>query len=102
MSFRADDWQRDARHPSAAALVGFLEADLDYGMRLAWQVETQCKSGVPVRAGLLIQIDQVRVEVERWVQRARDRHIALDALESYINQFYAAIGDVGRQRKCIR
>jgi hypothetical protein len=89
------EWQRETSYPDAAALLAFLEADLDRGMRLAWQIE--CEPGLVGRTALLREFKTITLEVARWTDRARQRGIRLGQLVGRVDQFHDALANARRQ-----
>ena len=90
------DWQRTTEHPTASALVSFLEADLDRGMRLAWRAETQWESERRIDPALAGEMEAVDTEIRRWLGRAAIRRIPTARLQSRVGQFHAALANVRR------
>ena len=87
MSEDDHEWQRDTAHPSAQALLAFLQADLDRGSRLVSQaIREATPHGRPDRA-VLSELERVKQEVLRWVHRAEERKIPLGALEMRTERF---------------
>ena len=87
-----NDWQRTTDHPSARALLSFLEADLSRGLRLLRQLRAE--EDAKDRAELLAEIRQVQTEVERWVRHAGSRSISLTGLGTHLGAFRAALEEV--------
>jgi uncharacterized membrane protein len=90
------DWQRSTDYPSASALLSFLEADLDRGLRLARQAKHERESGRQVALELLKELESVDAEISRWLERARARHIQTRQLGIRAYQFGIALAEVRR------
>jgi predicted nucleic acid-binding Zn ribbon protein len=84
-----DDWQRTTDHPSARALLSFLEADLSRGLRLLRQLRAE--EDAKRKAEVLAEIRQVEAEVERWVRHAGWRGIPVTGFETHLAAFRAAL-----------
>jgi hypothetical protein len=95
-SHNENDWQRSTDYPSASALLTFLEADLDRGLRLARQSKHERESGRQVAPELLKKLESVDAEISRWLERARARQIQTRQLGIRAYQFGIALAEVRR------
>lgn len=62
-----DEWQRNTNDPSSQALRGFIEADVEEGLRLLAELSSQ-RDAITV----LSEISIVHAEVSRFIARARE------------------------------
>ena len=86
----------DTDYPSASALLAFLEADLDRGLRLTRQAKLEWERDRRLAPELLKELDTVNAEISRWLDRARAHHIQTRQLGIRAYQFGIAIAEVRR------
>ena len=90
------DWQRSTDYPSASALLAFLEADLDRGLRLARQATLEWEAARQIAPKLLAELEVVNLEILRWLDRARQRNLHTGRLRLGVDQFGIALAQVRR------
>src|SRR5690242_16876562 len=88
-------WQRSTDHPSARALLAFLEADLQRGLLLVRQAETELATAGPAAARpALGALHVVLLEITRWLDQARKRKIPLGSVEPLVAEFSQALRSI--------
>lgn len=91
-----DEWQRTTEYPSSKALLRFLEADLDRGLRLVKQARDEWQKPSGVSSKLLGEIARVEADIQRWLELARDRHASVAHLDRKLAEFASSVAGFGR------
>jgi hypothetical protein len=97
-----DEWQHDIHHPSTRALLGFLETDIEGGMRLISDARIEREAGHVVPQALVHEMEAGYAEIDRWLTRARERHVALGGLALRIIQFLGEVDTIRRDRQAVQ